>query len=390
MAAKKMTVRDAYAKAKKQGQGKPAPKGALQQRGVKGEARPQNPSARNKVGVKSKNKPGPWDDILRGVVKGAKIGGAVAKEVTKPARDPIGAAVDTIKGIRKDVKDKNIKGLAFQAMTAVPMGRGGKAISKALKAGETAVDAAQGAATVAGNVAKGAKKATKAAKKTSKAVKKTTKAADSAPKVSEALQKANQELADINKAMSAFKGPKASGGKMSSGWAELNRKRDAAQKKVNSVLQREQQAGKAAENVKKTGSAKVTSRDTSLGSTTVGKKGDGGVPLPENTKAYSRIPKNTKDTANPPLEKNQRYAYEADPMKKAEGGDRFWQREQRRMDKSAKNKERQAKVDAKEKQARVNAKWKEIKEKSKKGGPKAQERLNRYRDYWNGQGYNLK
>lgn len=384
MAAKKMTVRDAYAKAKKQGQAKPVSKGALEKRGIKGPERRQNPSARNKIGTKAKNKKGPLDDIVRGVVKTGRILGAVAKEVSKPARDPIGAAVDTIKDIRKDVKNKNIKGLAFQAMTAVPMGRGGKAVGKALKAGEAAADAVQGAATVGGNVAKGARKATKAAKKATKATKKAA-----APKISEALQNANQELADINKAMNSFKGPKVSGGKMSSGWAELNRRRSAAQKKVNSVLQREQQSGKAAENIKKTGSAKVTSRDTSLGSTTVGKKGDGGVPLPENTRAYSRIPKNTKDTANAPLEKNQRYAYEADPMRRAEGGDRFQQREARRMDRSAKNKQRQADADSRAKESRIRANWKEVKAKAVKGGPKAKARAERMQKFWADKGINL-
>jgi hypothetical protein len=352
MAAKKITVRDAYSKAKKQGQGKPAPKGALQQRGIKSKPSTQNPSSRNKVGVKPKNKKGPWDDILRGVVKGGKIVGAVAEEVSKPARDPLGTAVNTIKGIRKDVKDKNVKGLAFQALGAVPIGRGGKA------------------------VAKGAKAASKAAK-----------AVDN---VSDALKKANQELADVNKAMAAFKGQKVSGGKASAGWAELTRKKAAAQRKVNSVLQSEQKAGRAAENVKKVGVESPKRRDTSLGSTTASKKGDEPIPLPENTRAYSKIPKNTKDTANPPLEKNQRYTYEADDMRRVEGRDRFQQREQRRMDKSAKNKERQSKVDAREKEARVQANWKKIKAKAKTGGPKAQQRLERFRDFWSGKGYNLK
>lgn len=421
MAAKKMTVRDAYAKAKKQGQGKPAPKGALQQRGVKGEARPQNPSARNKVGVKSKNKPGPWDDIARGIAKGGKIAGAVAKEVTKPARDPIGAAVDTIKGIRKDVKEKNIKGLAFQAMTALPVGR----MAKGAKALAKGAEAAQGAATVAGNAAKGArvaKKATSAAKKagstTKKAAGKTkrsdipwnvvddgTRAAKKAAKatrpaanagVSKELEAANNRLGNIRRAMQDYNGPKfdPKTKKASGNWALFQKREREALSEVNKIMSREQQAGRAAENMKKVGVEKPKSRDRSLGSSTATKKGDERIPLPENTKAYSRIPKNTKDTANPPLEKNQRYAYEADPMKRAEGKERFWRKEERRMDRKAKqsqaNKARQAKVDVKEKQARVNANWKEVKAKAATGGPKAQARAERFKKFWNEQGYNLK
>ena len=378
MAVKKMTVRDAYAKAKKQGQGKPAPKGALQQRGIKAPARPQNPSARNKVGVKSKNKPGPWDDIARGVAKGAKIGVAVGKEISKPARDPLGAAVDTIKGIRKDVKEKNIRGLAFQAMTALPVGR----VAKGAKALAKGAEAAQGAATVAGNVAKGAKKATKAAKVASKAASKT-----SAPKVSEALKAANDELAAVRAAKTAFKGPKAGGGKMSAGWAELLKKERSAQQKVNGVLQREQKAGKVVDTIKKVGTEKP--RQTSLGSTTAAKKGGGGVPLPERTKAYSKVEPMKRDTANIPLEKNQRYAYEADEMKRLEGKERFWKKQERRMEKSQKNKARQAVSDARSKEARIKANWKEVKAKAASGGPKAKARAERMKKFWADQGIKL-
>lgn len=161
MAAKKMTVRDAYSKAKKQERGGTLNKGSKRAQQVKRESKSQNPSSRNKIGVKPKNKKGPWDDIARGVVKTGKIAGAIAKEVSKPARDPLGAAVDTIKGIRKDVKERNVKGLAFQAATAFPVGR----IAKGAKVLAKGADAAQGAATVASNVAKGGKKAAKAVAK---------------------------------------------------------------------------------------------------------------------------------------------------------------------------------------------------------------------------------
>lgn len=422
MAAKKMTVRDAYSKAKKQGQGKPAPKGALQQRGIKGPARPQNPSSRNKVSVKSKNKPGPWDDILRGVVKGAKIGGAVVKEVSKPARDPLGAAVDTIKGIRKDVKDKNLKGLAFQAMTAVPMGRGGKAIGKALKAGEAAADAAQGAATVAGNVAKGAKRATKAAAKKagSKSASKVagkkgkviredtpfnvvddgTRAAKKAARstrpasnanVSKELEAANNRLGNIRRAMQEYKGPKVDPKtkKASANWAMFQKREREAANEVNKIIYREQQAGRAAENIKKTGAAKPVRRDTSLGSTTASKKGTGGVNLPEKTKAYSKVEPLKRDTANIPLEKNQRYAYEADEMKRLEGKERFWKKQERRMEKSKKNKARQAVSDARSKEARIKANWKDVKAKAANGGPKAKARAERMKKFWADQGIKL-
>lgn len=354
MAAKKMTVRDAYAKVKKQGQGGTLNKGSKRAQQVKGEAKSQNPSSRNKVGVKSKNKKGPWDDIVRGVVKGAKIGGAVAKEVTKPARDPIGAAVGTLKGVRKDVKDKNIKGLAIQALGVVPAGRIGKVAATGAKAG---------------------KAASKAAKTTSK--------------VSDALEAANKELAAVRAAKTAFKGPKAGGGKVSAGWAELLKKERNAQYKVNTAMKSEQRAGKAAENLKKVGVEKPKTRDKSLGSTTASKKGDERIPLPENTKAYSRIPKNTKDTANAPLEKNQRYAYEADEMRRVEGKDRFLKREERRMDRSAKNKERQAKTDIRNKEARIKANWKEVKAKAANGGPKAKARAERMKKFWADQGIKL-
>lgn len=436
MAVKKMTVRDAYAKAKKQGQGKSAPKGALQQRGVKATARPQNPSARNKVGVKPKNKKGPADDIGRFVKGFLGQGVKTAKGIKDVAYSALGGPE-----VERIVKGKGKKSdYAWTALNVLPVGKIAGATEKAALSGVRAVaenvveSAAKSAAKAGGEKAakkagskavKAADKATAkavgkpAAKAAKKAASKSAKKADDfakvprqperpmskkslkkpepyqpksteAVKVSDALKKANDELAAVRKAKDAFKGPKAGGGKMSSGWAELLKKERNAQYKVNTAMKSEQRVGKAAENVKKVGTAQPKVRDTSLGSTTVGKKGAGGVPLPEKSRAYSKVERLKRDTANAPLEKNQRYAYEADPMKRAEGKDRFQQREQRRMDRSAKNKERQTKVDAKEKQARVNANWKEVKAKAEKGGPKAQARMERFKKFWNEQGYNLK
>lgn len=503
MAVKKMTVRDAYAKAKKQGQGKSAPKGALQQRGVKATARPQNPSARNKVGVKPKNKKGPADDIGRFVKGFLGQGVKTAKGIKDVAYSALGGPE-----VERIVKGKGKKSdYAWTALNVLPVGKIAGATEKAALSGVRAVaenvveSAAKSAAKAGGEkaakkagskavkaadkatakavgkpAAKAAKKAAKStsrsvseletelkslrdnmwkkanigkpsknsimsfekkefnllaqidkAKAASKTTSKTTSKATSkvaskaddfakvprqperpmskkslkkpepyqpksteAVKVSDALKKANDELAAVRKAKDAFKGPKVGGGKMSSGWAELLKKERNAQYKVNTAMKSEQRVGRAAENVKKVGTAQPKVRDTSLGSTTVGKKGTGGVALPEKSRAYSKVERLKRDTANAPLEKNQRYAYEADPMKRAEGKDRFQQREQRRMDRSAKNKERQTKVDAKEKQARVNANWKEVKAKAEKGGPKAQARMERFKKFWNEQGYNLK
>lgn len=416
MAAKKMTVRDAYAKAKKS----EGAKGGTLYKGSKGiqraraESKSQNPSVRNKVGVKSKDRPGPWDNIGRGLKTGAKIGAAVVKEVSKPARDPLGAAMDTIKGIRKDVKDRNLKGLAFQAATAVPIGR----IGKGLKAADKAVDAAQGAATVAGSVSKAAKKAAtikkatkKATKKaaapkaTKKAAEKTTRVPDKTtprdaandavaaarksskgkaagvtpPSVSDELKKANEHLANVRQAMRDFNRPKANGRQISSEWKAMLDKEKQAQARVNNVIYKEQRAGKAAENMKKIGKEEPTRVDLSEGQTITKNKG---INAPAKPRSYSKVGRTPKDrSGNAPLEKNQNYTYEADEMRRIEGKERFERREARRFEKSAKNKERQAKVDERTKIQRNQAKYDDIKKKAATGGPKAKERLKRYEDW---------
>jgi hypothetical protein len=58
----------------------------------KAKVRPQNPSARNNVGAKpkSKNRPGPWDDIARGVASGSR---AVGKATRSAAGDVAKGAV---------------------------------------------------------------------------------------------------------------------------------------------------------------------------------------------------------------------------------------------------------------------------------------------------------
>lgn len=150
---------------------KKKPMGGTLYKGSKGiqraraESKSQNPSARNKVGTKpkSKDRPGPWDNIGRGLKTGVKVGSSVIKEVTKPVRNPLGAAADVVKGVRKDVKDRNVKGLAFQAATMVPIGRGGSAFSKGLKAADKAIDTAQAGASVAAASYKAAAKGGKAA-----------------------------------------------------------------------------------------------------------------------------------------------------------------------------------------------------------------------------------
>jgi hypothetical protein len=149
---------------------KKKPMGGTLYKGSKGiqraraESKSQNPSARNKVGAKpkSKDRPGPWDNIGRGL----KTGHAVIKEVTKPIHDPLGAASDIVKGVRKDVKNRNVKGLAFQAATMLPIGRIGRgvsAFSKGVKAADKAVDTAQAGASVAAAAYKAAAKGGKAA-----------------------------------------------------------------------------------------------------------------------------------------------------------------------------------------------------------------------------------
>lgn len=153
---------------------KKKPMGGTLYKGSKGiqraraESKSQNPSARNKVGAKpkSKDRPGPWDNIGRGFKTGVKVGSSVVKEVTKPVRDPLGAAADVVKGVRKDIKDRNVKGLAFQAATMLPIGRigrGASAFSKGVKAADKAVETAQAGASVAAASYKAAAKGGKAA-----------------------------------------------------------------------------------------------------------------------------------------------------------------------------------------------------------------------------------
>jgi hypothetical protein len=343
MAAKKMTVRDAYAKAKKS----EGAKGGTLYKGSKGiqraraESKSQNPSARNKVGAKPKDKKGPWDNIGRGLKTGAKVGLAIGKEALDTARNPVGAAVKEVKGIRKDVKEGNLRGIAIQALGAVPMGRGAKAVGKALKT----VD----------------------------------KAADAAKKVSPAVEAATKELSAIRQAKAAFKGQKVSGGKASAGWAELGRKERRAQEKLNNVLRSEQKVGKSAENMKKIGKTEPKRVDLSEGQTITKNKG---IQAPEKPRAYSKVGRTPRDrSGNAPLEKNQRYTYEADEMRRIEGKERFERREQRRFEKSTKNKERQAKADERAKINRNQEKYDRIKKQAETGGPKAKQRLKRYEDW---------
>ncbi len=414
MAAKKMTVGDAYAKAKKSNVGGTLTKGSKRAQQVKRESKSQNPSARNKVGAKPKNKPGPWDDIARGVSKGAKIADAVVKSIAKPAYDPIGSAKDAAVGLAKDIKNKNLAGLGLQAASAIPVGRLGTAAATAAKGAMAAGAVAKAAsaaskAATAGGVARTAGAAAKAAATTAKTVSKPRSSSAAARRAINAakktagtrvttatgdVKKATEELGNVRRAMAQFKGPKNNGRQLSSGWAALKKKEAQAQNRLRTEMAKAQEAGKAAENMKKVGVEKPKQRDTSMGSTTVGKKGDGGVPLPVNTKMYSKIPKNTKDTANVPLEKNQRYAYEADEMKRLEGKERFWKKEQRRMESKKKtseaNKARQTKVDATSKEARVKANWADIKKKAETGGPRAKERAERFKKFWAEQGMNLK
>jgi hypothetical protein len=376
MAVKKMTVRDAYAKAKKS----EGSKGGTLYKGSKGiqraraESKSQNPSARNKVGAKPKDKKGPWDNIGRGLKTGAKIGVALGKEALDTVRNPVGAAVKEVKGIRKDVKEGNLRGIALQALGAVPMGRGAKAVGKALKAADEVADTAS-------TVSKVAKKASTVKKATKKAASTTKKAASKveAPKMSPAVESATKELSAIREAKAAFKGQKVSGGKASAGWAELGRKERRAQEKLNNALRAEQKTGKAAENMKKIGKEEPTRVDMSEGQTITSNKG---IKAPAKPRAYSKVGRTPRDrSGNAPLEKNQRYTYEADEMRRIEGKERFERREQRRFEKSAKNKERQAKVDERTKIQRNQAKYDDIKKKAATGGPKAKERLKRYEDW---------
>jgi hypothetical protein len=412
MAAKKMTVRDAYAKAKKSESAKNGSKGGTLYKGSKGiqraraESKSQNPSVRNKVGAKPKDRKGPWDNIGRGLKTGAKIGATLFTENLKTIAKPSRVVTEEVKGIKQDIKDKNIRNLAIQALGAVPLGRGAKGISKALNVADDVIDASR-------PVAKAAKKATtvkkatkKAAGKTEKATKKaasTTKKAEApkapkatpkaapkveAPKMSPAVESATKELSAIREAKAAFKGQKVSGGKASAGWAELGRKERRAQEKLNNALRAEQRTGKAAENMKKIGKTEPTRVDLSEGQTITSNKG---IKAPAKPRAYSKVGRTPKDrSGNAPLEKNQRYTYEADEMRRIEGKERFERREARRFEKSTKNKERQAKVDTRTKQARVEANWKEVKAKAETGGPKAKARAERFRKFWNEQGFNLK
>lgn len=395
MAAKKMTVRDAYAKAKKS----EGAKGGTLYKGSKGiqraraESKSQNPSARNKVGVKPKDKKGPWDNIGRGLKTGAKIGIALGKEALDTARNPVGAAVKEIKGIRKDVKEGNLRGIALQALGAVPMGRGAKAVGKALKAADEVADTASTVSKVAkkaSTVKKATKKAAsttkKAAKKAEapkapKAPKAAKKAAPKveAPKMSPAVESATKELSAIRQMKSSFKGQKVSNGKASAEWAELSRRERRAQEKLNNALRADQKAGKSAENMKKIGKEEPTRVDMSEGQTITSNKG---IKAPAKPRAYSKVGRTPRDrSGNAPLEKNQRYTYEADEMRRIEGKERFERREARRFEKSAKNKERQAKVDERTKIQRNQAKYDDIKKKAATGGPKAKERLKRYEDW---------
>ena len=370
MASKKMTVRDAYAKAKKSEK----PKGGTLYKGSKGiqraraESKSQNPSSRNKVGAKPKsgNKPGPWDDIARGVVKGAKIADRVVKELGKPAYNPAGAAVDAVKSVAKDVKNKNVAGVLLSAASAVPMGKAGKtaqAISKAATGAKTTKTVAD-AAKKGGKAASAGKAATTAKKSAS---------------AKSTLKQAQEDLASVNRQMQAFKGPKSNGQQASSGWAKLLKQRDIAQRKVNTALQAEQKAGKTAENMKTIGKPEPKRVDLSEGQTITKNKG---IQAPDKPRAYSKVGRTERDRGgNAPLEKNQRYAYEADEMKRVEGKERFERREQRRMEKSVKNKERQSVREERTKLNRNQEKYDLIKQRAENGGPRAQQRLERFKTW---------
>jgi hypothetical protein len=291
------------------------------------------------------------------------------------------------------VKEGNLRGIALQALGAVPMGRGAKAVGKALKAADEVADTASTVSKVAkkaSTVKKATKKAAsttkKAAKKAEapkapKAPKAAKKAAPKveAPKMSPAVESATKELSAIRQMKSSFKGQKVSNGKASAEWAELSRRERRAQEKLNNALRADQKAGKSAENMKKIGKEEPTRVDMSEGQTITSNKG---IKAPAKPRAYSKVGRTPRDrSGNAPLEKNQRYTYEADEMRRIEGKERFERREARRFEKSAKNKERQAKVDERTKIQRNQAKYDDIKKKAATGGPKAKERLKRYEDW---------
>jgi hypothetical protein len=402
--ARQMSVKDAYAAAKKQ-TGGTLNKGSKRAQQVKREAKSQNPSGRNKVGAKPKNKKGPWDDVARFGKGFVKQGAKTAKSVKDVAYSVLGG-----KEAERIARGKGTKSdYAWTALNILPVGKVAGAAEKAAVSGVRAVAenvaeslaktaTQKGSKAVAGKTAKKAVKAadkatTKAVgKPAAKAAKKAAAKKAAAPKVSVAVESAHNELAAIRKAKANFKGQKVSNGKASADWADLLRKERNAQYKVNTALKTEQRTGKAAENMKKIGKTEPKRVDLSEGQTITKNKG---IQEPAKPRAYSKVKGGRRDrSGNAPLEKNQRYTYEADPMKRAEGKDRFWSKEDERMlakkNRSSRNRDIQAKKNALTQKERVLKNWQEVKAKAQGGGPKAQARMERFKKFWNDQGFNLK
>lgn len=127
------------------------------------------------TGPKKKNK-GFFDrvgDIAKGV---GRVGEAVVKDSINTVTNPFGAAKSTAQQIGRDVKNKNVGGLALTALGTVPLpaGRGlsaaAKAAGKAGKAGKTLAELAEAAAKSSSKTKKAVSAGVKIAKNETPAV----------------------------------------------------------------------------------------------------------------------------------------------------------------------------------------------------------------------------
>lgn len=255
MAAKKMTVRDAYSKAKKQGQGKAAPKGALQQRGVKGPYRPQNPSSRNKVGVKPKNKKGPADDIGRFVKGFLGQGVKTAKGIKDTAYSVLGGPE-----VERIVKGKGSKSdYGWTALNVLPVGKIGKIGAKGTaKLGRAVAENVFESAVKTGAKTAAEKTVTKAAKKAVKAADKQTVKAIGKP-AAKAAKKESAKASKVPIAVRQQRARVAKEAKRKTPMAEIKPKKpsaavvdtqDAARKRIQASEKKMAEMRKSGKHVK--------------------------------------------------------------------------------------------------------------------------------------------
>jgi len=210
MAVKKKTVRDAYIQAKKSNGSKKSDgaRGGTLYKGSKGiqraraESKSQNPSARNKIGVKpkSKNRPGPLDDIARFGKDFVKQGAKTAVGVKDVAYNLLGG-----KEAERIVRGKGTKSdYGWTALSVLPVGKVAGITGKAAAKGGGAL--AKGIASLTDDVVESAvkggvksisKKALKTSKKAVKVADKQTAKVIGKP----ALKAAKKESAAISKSV---------------------------------------------------------------------------------------------------------------------------------------------------------------------------------------------